>query len=146
VRILHLVRDGRDVAMSRHPLDPSKPWVSQERWVSDARAGLQVDSDPRVLLVKYEVLVGCYLLRMRRICEHIDEAGVFEFERLPESARVQTHPAWTGKIGTMNWSSMGNWKHATGDGERSVEALVRPPGATELLVQLGYLDDKPASA
>jgi hypothetical protein len=140
VRILHVVRDGRDVVMSRHPLDPTKPWVSPERWVADVRDGLRVEADPRVLRVKYEDLVGSYLPTMRRICEHIDEPYVSDFERFPESARIQTHLAWAGEAKVMTSASVGKWKRATGDGLRSVEALMNTPGAQELLVELGYLD------
>jgi len=143
VRILHVVRDGRDVVMSRHPLDPTKPWVSPERWVGDVRAGLRVDADPRVLRVKYEDLVGSYLPTMRRICEHIDEAYVSDFESFPESAQIQTHLAWEGKAKAMTSSSVGKWKRATGDALRLVEALMNTPGAHELLGELGYLDNEP---
>jgi hypothetical protein len=140
VRILHMVRDGRDVVMSRHPLGPTRPWVSPERWVVDVRDGLRVDADPRVLPVKYEDLVGSYLPTMRRICEHIDEAYVSDFERFPESARIQTHLAWEGQAMAMTSSSVGRWKRAIGDALRSVEALMNTPGAQELLAELGHLD------
>jgi hypothetical protein len=145
VRILHLVRDGRDVVMSRHPLDPTKPWVSPERWVSDVRAGLRVDADSRVLRVKYEDLVGSYLPTMRRICEHIGEAYLSDFEHFPVSARIQTHLGWKGKVGAMTSSNVGKWKRATGDARGSVEALLNTPGAEELLSELGYLDDESIS-
>src|SRR6056297_4213785 len=36
VKIIHLVRDGRDVVTSRHPKHtPNEYWVSVERWVKD---------------------------------------------------------------------------------------------------------------
>ena len=31
-KLLHIVRDGRDVATSVHPSDPSKYWVPVEQW------------------------------------------------------------------------------------------------------------------
>jgi len=83
---------------------------------------------------------------MHRICEHIGEAYLPDFERFPESAQVQTHLAWEGQVGAMTSASVGKWKHATGDAQRSVEALMSTPGAKELLAELGYLDAESSSA
>src|SRR5919106_146832 len=40
VRLIHLVRDGRDVVTSIHPRAPDACWVSLERWKNDVEAGL----------------------------------------------------------------------------------------------------------
>jgi hypothetical protein len=95
--------------------------------------------------VKYEDVVSSYVPTMRRICEHIGEAYVSDFERFPESARVQTYLAWDGKVEAMTSSRVGKWKCATGDARRSVEALMDTPGAKELLGELGYLESESAS-
>ncbi|KAJ1460269.1 P-loop containing nucleoside triphosphate hydrolase protein [Pelagophyceae sp. CCMP2097] len=58
-RLVHLVRDGRDVMLSlleRYPTaDAGGPLVLQ-RWVNDNRAALLYGRDPRLLVVRYEDL------------------------------------------------------------------------------------------
>ena len=35
VKLIHMVRDGRDVIFSRHPRNPHEYWVSGKRWIDD---------------------------------------------------------------------------------------------------------------
>ena len=57
-KFLHMVRDGRDVTVSRHPQDPSEFWVEPERWVSDVTAGLAWGDHPGVLRIRYVARAG----------------------------------------------------------------------------------------
>lgn len=71
-KILLLVRDGRNVALSLR-----KRWGSFERsvqrWVEDNRAGEPWWEHPRVRMLKYEQLVGDYENQMRALLEFIGE-------------------------------------------------------------------------
>jgi len=71
VRLIHIVRDGRDVITSMHPDNPSKPWVSVERWVQAVEKGYRYRELPQVLTIKYEDLITDFTNTVKLICEHI---------------------------------------------------------------------------
>ena len=65
VKIIHIVRDGRDVVLSRHPVDTARHWISPSRWVEDVSAGLSFEGHPQVLTIRYEDLVKEYDITIR---------------------------------------------------------------------------------
>jgi hypothetical protein len=84
-RVLFVVRDGRDVAVSMRKRfgDFGK---GMRRWVDDNRHGLNWTDDPRVLKVRYEDLVKQYDKTMPRICKFIEEAfeeGLIAYHETP---------------------------------------------------------------
>jgi len=68
VKVIHIVRDGRDVILSKHPKRPAVYWVSPERWIEDVSAGLKFKNHPNVYTVKYEDLVLEYETTIKDIC------------------------------------------------------------------------------
>lgn len=56
-KIISLVRDPRDVAVSIHVLDPSRYWVSLEIIIRNCEEYLKHQGNPNVLFVRYEELV-----------------------------------------------------------------------------------------
>ncbi len=137
VRLIHLVRDGRDVVTSVHPNDPTRYWVSPHRWVMDVTVGRRWENHPQVLTVRYEELVRDYETTMRRLCRFIEEDFTDAFLRYPDTARVKESIAWFKPAQKMNDRSIGRWqeeKHAA-----ALAAFEREPGALELLRHYGYL-------
>ena len=57
VRLIHLVRDGRDATTSRHLRRPSEYYYSPETWAEIVADGLRFTDHPQVVLVRYEDLV-----------------------------------------------------------------------------------------
>ena len=135
-RFLHVVRDGRDVTVSRHPRDPSGFWVDPERWVTDVRAGLAWDEHPAVQLVRYEDLVGDYPGTMTRVVEFLgldwDEA-LLEY---PRAATVTRNDSWSEPARPVTADSVGRWRDPSF--RERVEVFLAEPGATALLETLGY--------
>ncbi|PSR05601.1 MAG: hypothetical protein BRD50_00415 [Bacteroidetes bacterium SW_11_45_7] len=41
-RFIHIIRDGRDVVLSKHPTAKDRYWVGPQRWVNDVRSGLPI--------------------------------------------------------------------------------------------------------
>ncbi len=75
--VLHLVRDGRDVALSfsRVPVGPKHAYVLAREWMTDQRAGMAADhqerTDPeagRALRVRYEHLTAAPETVMPEVC------------------------------------------------------------------------------
>lgn len=71
VRLIHLVRDGRDVVSSMHPGNPLQPWVSIDRWVAAMEEGYRYRDNPHVLTIKYESLITNYNTTIKKVCDHI---------------------------------------------------------------------------
>ncbi len=70
VRLIHIIRDGRDVVTSIHPADKSRTWVSPDRWAAAAEKGLQYHSHPNVITIKYEELITSFKSTIEKICCH----------------------------------------------------------------------------
>lgn len=77
-RIIVMVRDGRDVALSLKNRG-GKMEDHIERWTSDNNAWLKYENDDRVLAVKLEEFTSDNKASLKSICEH---AGVEYFDDL----------------------------------------------------------------
>lgn len=136
-RLIHIVRDGRDVITSIHPGHETKFWVPPERWIMDVAAGRRMEKHPQILTIRYEDLVRQYETTMRRICAFIEEEFVAEFLAYPESARIKESGAWFNPAQTANDKSIGRWRDPKF--EATVAALLQEPLAVELLQHYGYI-------
>lgn len=137
-RFIHLVRDGRDVTTSRHPKDPSRFWISPERWVKDVSAGLEYQNHPQVHTVRYEDLIMNFDVTIGQIYEFLDESSIPSYDTFPESAQVNTLTQVTmgHQVRKPHSDSIGRWREAKYSGR--IADFMACPGAPELLDQLGY--------
>ncbi len=71
VRLINIIRDGRDVVSSMHPDDSSRPWVSIDRWVEAMEEGYRYKDNSQVLTIKYEDLITNYNATIELVCKHI---------------------------------------------------------------------------
>jgi hypothetical protein len=138
-RLIHILRDGRDVVTSIHPHHESKFWVPPERWIMDVAAGRKMEKHPQILTIRYEDLVRNYEASMRRICEFIDEEFLPAFLAYPDSARIKQSGAWFKPAQATNDKSIGRWKEPAY--KQVIELLLREPLAVELLTHYGYMGD-----
>jgi hypothetical protein len=160
-RFVHLIRDGRDVALSQREraLNEQPPPAEQaERWVKrirKSREQAQSLKGARYVEARYEDLVRDPETTLRRICEFIDlpwDAGVLSYheraaERLTEMAgelraegthasqqagyRIDNHAPTTKP---PDPSRLDKWKR-----EMPAEDVAAYEGvAGELLAELGY--------
>ena len=56
-KILNIIRDGRDVLVSRHPDNPSRYWVEPPRWINAVTETLDHAENTNLYIQKYEDLV-----------------------------------------------------------------------------------------
>lgn len=139
VRLIHLVRDGRDVVTSRHPARPDGFWMRPRRWVHAVRAGLEYEDDERVLTIRYEDLVTDSAGTVAAICAHIDEPTVPEVESWWEHATVRSsRNLRSGGIKPIFGSSLRKFERPDFPFAARVEDFMQVPGAPELLEHFGY--------
>ncbi len=136
VRLLHIVRDGRDVTLSRHPRNPGRYWVSPARWVREVNAGLKYMDHPCVMTLRYEDLIEDLTGVGYKILDFIGEepcdlAGIF-----PGRAKVTSSRAWYGGIKSAHGESIGKWRRT--DNKERVSEFMDTPGAVELLKKFEY--------
>ena len=130
IRIIHLVRDGRDVITSRHPNKPGEFYFSTEKWVGAVCDGMRWESDPRVIRVRYEDLVTNFEPTVRRICK---------FLAIPCDDKILTwheHTAWEGEVRRLHRESVGRWESE--EFEDRVHELMKNHDAVRLLGKYGY--------
>ncbi len=137
VRIIHIIRDGRDVITSRHPTDPNRFWTTPDRWLQDVQAGLKFQSHPQVLTIHYEDLLREYEKTVRSICVFLDEEFSDAFLNYPESSTVDQHLAWSAGPQKINTRSIGRWKNS--EMNDVINAFLENPEVIKLLGELGYL-------
>jgi hypothetical protein len=136
VRLIHMVRDGRDVVTSQHPRDPSKYWVAPQRWVEEVRAGLAWEEHESVLTVRYEDLVADVHGQLSRLEEFLDEDLRGLADDWQDRAAVRLSVAWFDEVQATHSRSIGRWKDPRH--RAVVEQLMALPEAGELLERLGY--------
>lgn len=55
--VVYMIRDPRDVLVSKHWLKPHKYWVQPKRWIATAEIANEYKDHERVILVRYEDLL-----------------------------------------------------------------------------------------
>jgi len=136
VRLIHIVRDGRDVVTSVHPYHPGMYWVSTERWIADVMAGLKYEES--TLLVRYEDLILDTEETLHRICGYIEEPVDPRMLDFQLHTSVQQDVAWEhGTVEPLHRSRVGKWRD--GEHEEVVQEFMKNPQAISLMHRLNYL-------
>ena len=136
-RLIQIVRDGRDVILSRHPLKADEYWVSPERWVNDVSIGLEFSDHPNVHTIRYEDLINQFDETIKGICSFLNIPLSDRILNWHEHARFRWSPALFTDIGKLSNKSIGKWKNE--EHTERVKELTSIPAAMELLEKYAYL-------
>ena len=134
VKLIHIVRDGRDVVTSVHPNHPGKFWVDAERWINDTKAGLQ--HEEATYLLKYEDLVTHPEETLRKLCSYIGEPFDDELLNYSSKTTVQSNVAWEKNAQNIHAKCVGRWKNP--EYSERVQLLMDNDEAMELMKRLNY--------
>ena len=101
-RFVHIIRDGRDVALSylSVPWGPATIWQAARKWSRHVTAGRMAGRElgsTRYMEVRYEDLVKEPAQVLTRVCEFTDlpfESGMLEFHK-DAKGRIQSRPERT---------------------------------------------------
>lgn len=136
-RLIHVVRDGRDVVCSVHPDDPTRRWVSPERWVNEVRIGKSFERHRQVLTVRYEDLVTDYEATTAEVLKFLNLDSCGQLSDYPLHATVQTSNAWFEPARPVHAHSIGRWRDE--EHRQVVDELVAQRRAVRLLRHYRYL-------
>jgi hypothetical protein len=148
-RVIVLVRDGRDVALSvvRMPFGPNNHWAAARWWANGIRVGLEAEEKypHHVLTVRYEDLVLDPYTHMPRICAHAGvsyDHDMLAIERSDTATIIEDQARWfTSARAGINASFTAKWRREMSAGDCRIFAKVAGPE----LEALGY-DSGPARA
>ena len=69
VKIIHIIRDGRDVVLCHHT--QLGHFMTPSKWVRYVEAGLKFRSDPNVLTLRYEDVISDFDSSMKKVSEFL---------------------------------------------------------------------------
>ncbi len=137
VKIIHLVRDGRDVMTSRHPERPGEYWIPVWRYLRDMQAGLKFDGHPSVMMVRYEDLILNYEPTIRGICEFIGEDSRPELLNWFDHTQIRQNRAWFRPLEKLHSNSIGKWKKP--EYRDRVDEIMNNEQVAGIMRRLGYI-------
>ncbi len=138
VRLVHVVRDGRDVVTSRHPRHrPDQYWVSVDRWVGDVTAGLALADSPLVHTMRYEDLIGDFRYEMRRLLDFLDEPVTGEVLNWLAHTSLKRSRHWAEPVQKLHSRAVGKWARPEHEGR--IEEFMANGEAVALSRELGYI-------
>jgi len=135
-KMIHIVRDGRDVVLSVHPTDPSGYWVEPERWVNDVSKGLAYEEHPQVHTLRYEDLIANYNSTISELLDFLGLPFSEEMKNWHDNATVRKNNAYFQPVQNIHSKSIEKWKR-TKDTAR-LQQFLDFPGAVDLLKRCGY--------
>jgi hypothetical protein len=146
-RIVVLVRDGRDVALSvmQVPFGPNNVWAAARSWARGIRLGREAErAHPgQVTTVRYEDLVSDPEPHVRTLCEFLGltfRDDMLAVERSDPGKIVKDQAGWFTSIAHgINTSAVGKWRQEMSPREQRVFATV----AGRELAALGYEPGQP---
>lgn len=135
-RFIQVVRDGRDIILSRHPRNRNKYWVEPERWIRDVSAGLQYAGHSKVYTIRYEDLINDFTNTIGGICDFLGIARSENIFNWHKHARVRDYNALYAPVQEINSQSIAKWQKP--ENEKRVRELTDQPVAIELLRYYHY--------
>lgn len=139
VRLIQIVRDGRDVVSSMHPKNTTKPWVSIDRWVASVTAGLPFREHPSVLTIRYEDLIQDYEPTATSICAFLEEDFAPQLRDWHAHARIRQSENLRGsRVGDIHASSIRKFDAPDFQHGAVVDELLARPDARSLLETYGF--------
>jgi hypothetical protein len=138
VKIIHIIRDGRDVTVSTHPAyrDKRKYWVSADRWVTEVNIGLSFQNHPSVHTMKYEDLISNYEDEIKKITTFIGEPFTEQLLHWIDHTQIKSSIHWGSKVQEISAKPIGKWKNP--EHTERIKEFMDNAEAIQLLQKLGY--------
>jgi len=136
-QLIHMIRDGRDVVTSKHPLHkPNEYWVSVEKWVNDVKTGLKFKNYPNVFTIKYEDVIYNFYEELKKLSNFLNENFILTEKSWKQRTTVRKSKHWAKPIQDIHAKSIQRWKKH--EHEKRIQEFRQNSEAVELLESLGY--------
>lgn len=135
-RLIHIIRDGRDVVLSKHPTRKDEYWVEPSRWVRDVNMGLASKDHPAIHTIRYEDLINEFEKTIEDICGFLDIPLSNEILNWHQFTTVRKNRALYSPIQQINNSSIGKFAHP--EYAERLREFMGDEEAVALLKDLGY--------
>ena len=140
LHVIYMLRDPRDMIVSKHGNDPNRYWASLSLWKTYTPYGHRLQAHPRFITIRYEDLVNApdqiqaYL--MKRMPFLVRQASFSRYHELsqPSSASVNA----LGLVRPISSSNVGNWRRHM---PRVAGQLEIHGSITNDLIEYGYEQD-----
>jgi hypothetical protein len=136
VKIINIVRDGRDVVLSKHPTDPSRIWSTKKRWIRDVNLGIEVMDYENVHTVRYEDLIIDFENTIKGILCFLNLEFNNDVKDWHHNSTVRAHGAWKDEVKPISPKSIGKWKYNKDSEE--LQRLLADDECVELLKRFNY--------
>jgi len=137
VKFIHIIRDIRDVVLSKHPKKKEQYWVTPERWLNDVGKGLKYKDHPNVLTIKYEDLILHPETTIKAICSFIGENNCQEIHNWRTHTKIKKSKALFGEIKPLHNKSIGKWKEFAD--KEQVDQLMDNKDIRQTMEVCGYI-------
>ncbi|MES0490071.1 MAG: sulfotransferase [Leptospirales bacterium] len=137
VKIIQMVRDGRDVVTSVHPSKPDSYWVSVEKWVRDVKAGIDFYNHPNIHTVRYEDLTENPNKVIQELCKFLDEPVLDEIINWSDNTNLVKSNAWFHQAKQIHKNSVKKWEKP--EHKERLKEFMNNKEAVSLLKKLAYL-------
>lgn len=138
-KIVCLVRDGRDVATSKHPKHNSndnKYWVSPSRWAKYAEMAISLAGSENFKIIRYEDIIHDFEKSMKQVLEFIGEDYTEEMDKWFENKTFSRSKHLEGRVKELHSNSIGRWQK--NEHRERTRLFMENPKAVEYLRKLGY--------
>jgi len=135
VKIINMIRNGKDVITSIHPNGKNKYWVDKERWIEDNSQFLDHEN---ILTIKFENLVHNTEVTLKKICSHIEEEYDSSMLDYHLNTTVKKNIAWyenATPIGQFNRRKIKNKEDY-----KKIKEFMNDEAAVGLMKKMGYID------
>lgn len=130
-KFLNIVRDGRDVVLSKHPKSSKKFWVNPEKWIHNVNCGYEHKDNPKVHTLRYEDLILDFHNEVEKICDFLNISKQDEIMNWHDHTKVRKNSAYHGEVKDIFKTSIGKWKKD--ENKKRVKELLNMKNAIELL-------------
>ncbi|MDA3778646.1 MAG: sulfotransferase [Bacteroidales bacterium] len=138
VKLIHLIRDGRDIVTSKHPAhNTNEYWVDIEKWVNNVQFGLKYADYPNVHTVKYEDLINNFDTEIKKISNFLGEKYIPSQEEWIKKTSLTKSKHWANPVQNIHSRSIGRWKKA--EHRERINDFMKNPEAKNLLEELKYI-------
>lgn len=138
--VIFMMRDPRDVVVSRHGRDNTMYWTNLRIWKNYSYAAKRLFNHPRFLCISYEDLVTnpdkCQEYIMNKIPFLIKRADFSNFERIVRPSQKSSRAL--GGVRPISSKSVGNWRQ---NKPRLLAQLNIHGSITRDLLEFGYEKD-----